>query len=70
MKKYISIFLAALTLSAGLSSCEDMLTEKPDSAYDLDQYFTSESKAEMSVMGIYSSITHPNLYGSRIIRIR
>lgn len=67
MKKYISIFLAALTLSAGLSSCEDMLTEKPDSAYDLDQYFTSESKAEMSVMGIYSSITHPNLYGSRIM---
>lgn len=67
MKKYISIFFVALTLSAGLSSCEDMLTEKPDSAYDLDQYFTSESKAEMSVMGIYSSITHPNLYGSRIM---
>lgn len=67
MKKYISTFFAALALSAGLSSCEDMLTEKPDSAYDLDQYFSSESKAEMSVMGIYSSITHPNLYGSRIM---
>lgn len=67
MKKYIYIFLAALTLWAGLSSCEDMLTEKPNSAYDLNQYFTSESKAEMSVMGIYSSITNPNLYGSRIM---
>ncbi len=65
MKKYISIFFTALTLSTGLSSCEDMLTEKPDSAYDLAQYFTSEAKAEMSVMGIYSSVTHPNLYGSR-----
>lgn len=48
----------------GMTSCEDTLTEKPDSYYDKDSYFNSESKAEMAIYGIYSSLSDLNHYGS------
>ncbi len=39
MKKYI--FIAAAILGAsGMISCTDTLTEKPDSFYEKDSYFT------------------------------
>lgn len=63
MKRYI-IYIASAFLIAGLSSCEDTLTEKPDSFYEKDTYFTSESKAEMAIYGIYSSLSDQNHYGS------
>ena len=65
MKKiYICYFLSAM-LAGGFTACDDLLTEKPDSYYEFENYFDSEAKAEMSVLSIYSSISHPNLYGSR-----
>ena len=64
MKKLHLLYIASAFLLSGLTSCEDMLTEKPDSAYEKDEYFDSESKAEMAVYGIYSSLSDANHYGS------
>lgn len=65
MKKIYLIYAMSALVMAGTTSCEDFLTEKPDSAYGADQYFNSESKAEMAVNGIYSSLSDANHYGSR-----
>lgn len=64
MKKYIFIAASVIGASALLASCEDTLTEKPESYYEKDTYFTSDSKAEMAVLGIYNSISNVNHYGS------
>lgn len=58
-----------LSLSSMMVSCEDTLTEKPDSYYEKDTYFTSESRAEMAVLGIYNSISHRDHYGSCIMAL-
>ena len=63
MKRHIYIIaMAALSLAA-FSSCEDMLTETPDSSYDKDTFFSSEGNANMAVMGIYNSISDNRHYG-------
>lgn len=64
MKKYHLLYVASALLLSGLASCEDMLTEDPDSSYKKEQYFTSQSKAEMSIYSIYNSIAHSDHYGS------
>ena len=61
-KQFFAFAIAALTLGV-LPSCEDMLTEKPDSSYDKDTFFESEANADMAVMGIYSSISDYRHYG-------
>lgn len=63
MKKYHLLYLLSALLLAGFTSCEDLLTEKPNSSYDKDGYFDSEAKAEMAIMGIYSSISDKDHYG-------
>lgn len=64
MKKQSIILLMSALLTGGLTtSCEDMLTEKPNSSYDKDHFFDSESKAEMAIMGIYNSISDFHHYG-------
>lgn len=65
MKKLHLVYMASALLLGSLTSCEDMLTEKPDSFYEKDGYFDSESKAEMAVYGVYSSLSSLNHYGSR-----
>ncbi len=64
MKKYHLLYIVSTLLLAGVTSCEDMLTEEPDSSYKKEQYFTSDSKAEMAIYGIYNSIENSNHYGS------
>lgn len=64
MKIYTTIYLFGLvawTLSA--VSCQDTLTEDPDSYYKKDKYFTDHSKAEMAVVGVYDVL--PTLYGDK-----
>ena len=63
MKKIHLLYTTFALLLAGLTSCEDLLTEEPNSKYDRDRYFDSEEKAEMAVMGIYSSLSDFNHYG-------
>lgn len=53
-------FLLATLLTA---SCGDTLTETPNSSYDKEHFFDSESKAEMAVMGIYSALSDYRHYG-------
>ena len=63
MKKHIFYMaMAALSLTA-FPSCEDTLTETPDSSYDKESFFTSEANADMAVMGIYNSISDYRHYG-------
>ena len=52
MKKIHLLYAVFALLATGFSSCEDLLTEEPNSKYDRDRYFDSEDKAEMAVMGI------------------
>lgn len=63
MKKIHLLYAVFALLATGFSSCEDLLTEEPNSKYDRDRYFDSEDKAEMAVMGIYSSLSDFNHYG-------
>lgn len=63
MKKIHLLYITFALLLTGLTSCEDLLTEEPNSKYDRDRYFDSEEKAEMAVMGIYSSLSDFNHYG-------
>lgn len=65
MKKYYLIYMMSALLTASFTSCEDLLTEKPQSAYGAEDYFDSDSKAEMAIYGIYSSLSDLNHYGSR-----
>ena len=58
MKKIHLLYAVFALLATGFSSCEDLLTEEPNSKYDRDRYFDSEDKAEMAVMGaLYCSVS-------------
>lgn len=63
MKKYHIIYVVSALLLAGFTSCEDTLTEKPNSSYDKDRFFDSEAKAEMAIMGIYNALSDKDHYG-------
>lgn len=63
MKKYTLLYIAFALLAVSFTSCEDMLTETPNSSYDKDGFFSTEAKAEMAIMGIYSSISENRHYG-------
>ncbi|NDV82144.1 RagB/SusD family nutrient uptake outer membrane protein [Bacteroides sp. 51] len=61
MKKNKLIYALGGLLAMSFASCE--LTEKPDSFYEKDTYFESESKAQMSVYGIHDCIGTQDHYG-------
>lgn len=63
MKKYNLLYTALTLLTVFFASCEDMLTEKPNSSYDKDGFFSTEAKADMAIMGIYNSISDYRHYG-------
>lgn len=44
-------------------SCDDVLTENPDSYYERDSFFTDEAKAEMAVLGVYNGL--PVIYADK-----
>lgn len=62
MKKQFIYALSAL-LAVGFSSCEDLLTENPDSSYKKEQFFTTEGNAQMAITGIYDSFAKLEHYG-------
>lgn len=63
MKKHLFLYTMAACMLTAFPSCEDTLTETPDSSYDKESFFTSEANADMAVMGIYSSISDYRHYG-------
>lgn len=63
MKKYRFIYLLCALSVLGFTSCDDLLTEKPDSSYKEEDFFTSEGNAQMAIYGIYNSLATPDHYG-------
>lgn len=63
MKKYRFIYLLCALSVLGFTSCDDLLTEKPDSSYKEEDFFTSEGNAQMAIYGIYSCLAKPAHYG-------
>lgn len=63
MKKYRFIYLLCALSVLGFTSCDDLLTEKPDSSYKEEDFFTSEGNAQMAIYGIYNSFATPDHYG-------
>lgn len=61
MIKSLKIFLMGVGTLLWMTACQDTLTEHPDSYYEKEDFFTSEAKAEMEVIGIYNVL--PTLYG-------
>ena len=63
MKLLQSICLIGVLAGTGLNlaSCEDMLTENPDSYYKSEDFFVNTANAAMAVTGIYSTL--PPMYG-------
>ena len=63
MKKHNLIVAFCALLSVSFTSCDGLLTEKPDSFYEKDIYFTSEANAKMSIIGIYDVFAKQGHYG-------
>lgn len=63
MKKYKFIYALTALLSLSLTSCEDLLTEDPNSYYKEEQFFTSVGNAQMAITGIYDSFAKLGHYG-------
>lgn len=63
MKLLQSICFIGALAGTGLSlaSCEDILTENPDSYYKSEDFFINTANAAMAVTGIYSTL--PPMYG-------
>jgi len=64
MKKYRFTYIAisVLLLLTGVS-CEDTLTEKPDSYYMKDNFFVSNANVELAVRGVYDMLGKMEHYG-------
>lgn len=58
-----SIYLFCILFAVTLTACEDTLTEKPDSYYEKDNFFVSESNAEMAITGVYDVLATLSHYG-------
>lgn len=58
-KTYLTLGILATTALC-LTSCEDTLTENPDSYYTREDFFVNTQNAEMAITGIYSILT--NIY--------
>ncbi len=64
MKKHTLICcMTSAMLGFGLSACEDLLTENPDSSYKEEQFFTSVGNARMAITSIYDSFSKVEHYG-------
>ena len=55
MKKKITIYIALLTILAGIYSCEDTFLEKPETSgnVDLDEVYSSTKNAEAALFSAY-----------------
>lgn len=63
MKKYKFIYLLCALVLIGTTSCEDTLTETPDSYYEKENYFVNAVNANMAIVGIYDSFAKLQHYG-------
>lgn len=61
-KTYIGLLLL-MSGSLCCISCEDALTENPDSYYTREDFFTNSSNASLAITGIYYALT--DIYGDK-----
>lgn len=59
--KYLKNIVVLMAGCMSLVSCEDKLTEKPNSYYTEDEFFSDPDNVEMGILGIYNVL--PSLYG-------
>lgn len=69
MKKNKFIYILSALVLAGATSCEDTLTEKPDSYYEKENYFVNETNANMAIVGIYDCLAKLQHYGQNEMAI-
>lgn len=63
MKKYTFIYALCAVAIVFMASCEDTLTEKPDSYYKKENYFVNYSNAQMAITGILDVFAKIEHYG-------
>lgn len=59
--RYLKNILMLMAGCLSLVSCEDKLTETPNSDYTEDEFFSDPDNVEMGILGIYNVL--PSLYG-------
>jgi len=62
MKQKINYIVSVLLL-ASITSCSDLLTERPVSYYDSSKLFSSLSTAQLALNGVYATLCQPTHYG-------
>ncbi|MDF7813514.1 RagB/SusD family nutrient uptake outer membrane protein [Hymenobacter sp. YC55] len=62
-----SAAVAVLSLSLGLTACDDKLDINPYQSIDASTALASEANVTSAVVGLYSSIGGSNLYGTNLI---
>lgn len=60
-------FASVLILSATLSSCDDFLTERPNTGVDEKDAMKTLQDAEQVCLGIYSTFKNPSLYSGAMV---
>lgn len=63
MKTYKLHYILSMLVLFACVSCEDTLTEDPDSYYKKEVYFVNSSNADMAVLGIYDVLAKMEHYG-------
>jgi starch-binding outer membrane protein, SusD/RagB family len=58
-----SFSFIVLLLMAGMTSCTDLLMEKPDSFYDSSKVFENTTNAQLGLNGVYNSLAGIEHYG-------
>ncbi|WP_166461168.1 RagB/SusD family nutrient uptake outer membrane protein [Flavicella sediminum] len=66
MKNILKLPLSILTMALLFSSCEDFLTEEPQSTLGVDDFYSSEIEAEIAIAGIYSPLASDKVYGQNM----
>lgn len=56
----ICFLLAGMCIN---TSCEDILSESPNSSYERKDFFLTDKQADMAVLGVYSIL--PGIYGDK-----
>lgn len=61
--KHLTAAVVGLGTAMAVTSCEDFLDVKPESSFNPDEIFTSETETKAMMGSIYSKLTNRNLYG-------
>jgi hypothetical protein len=66
MKKLFKLHLGLLTIALVFASCEDFLTEEPQSTLGVDEFYSSDIEADIALAGIYNYLASDAVYGQNM----